>query len=234
MIVAIDGPSAAGKGTLARRLADRFGWAHLDTGSLYRAVALRVLRDGADPDDAAAGAGAAARLTMADLADPALRAPATAAAASRVAAHPSVRSALLHFQRDFAAYPPDGAAGVVMDGRDIGTVVLPAADVKLFVTAAPEERARRRHREQTRTGEQRSLAETRKAIDERDRRDAGRATAPLRTAPDAVLLDTTELDIDAAFKVAIAAISGASPEVLHPIRPAPFIRRRAGRGCGCA
>ena len=136
MIIAIDGPAASGKGTLARRLAAHFGYAHLDTGQLYRAVGLAVLAAGGDPEDAAAAARAAKTLRPEALENPALRGDEAVVAASKVAAIPGVRAALLRFQRDFAQSPPDGAAGAVLDGRDIGTVVCPEAEVKLFVTAA--------------------------------------------------------------------------------------------------
>ncbi len=208
MIVAVDGPAAAGKGTLARRLAAHFGLAYLDTGSLYRAVGLRVLRAGANPDDTVAAEAAARGLTPADLTDPELRAEATGAVASKVAAQPAVRAALLQFQRDFARNPPAGAKGAVLDGRDIGTVVIPDADRKLFVTASPEERARRRWAELGAKAP--PLAEVERTMAERDRRDQERAAAPLKPAPDAFLLDTSDLDIDAAFAAAKAYISGAN------------------------
>ena len=208
MIVAVDGPAAAGKGTLARRLGAQFGLAYLDTGSLYRAVALRVLRAGADPADESAAANAAGGLSAAELSDPELRGEATGEAASVLAAHPRVRAALLAFQREFARRPPGGAEGAVVDGRDIGTVVLPDADYKLFVTASPQERARRRCAELRERGAAPDLAQVLRQIEDRDRRDAERSASPLRPAADAFLLDTTELDIDAAFAAASAYISG--------------------------
>jgi len=207
VIVTVDGPVAAGKGTLARRLAAHLGFAYLDTGSLYRATALRLLRQGGDPGDAKAAALAAAQVSQADLADPALRDEAIGAAASLVAALPEVRQALLEYQRRFAAAPPGGAAGAVLDGRDIGTVVCPEADVKLFVTADVDARSRRRHAELLARGARTSLAEVRAELVRRDERDSARAHAPLRPAADAHLLDTTKLDIETAFRAALDVIA---------------------------
>ncbi|MBL27424.1 MAG: cytidylate kinase [Rhodospirillaceae bacterium] len=215
MIIAVDGPAASGKGTLSRRLAERLGLAYLDTGSLYRATAARVLRAGDDPHDPGAAAGAAASLTERDLDAPELREEAVSNAASVVAAIPEVRSALLEYQRAYAESPPPGKGGAVLDGRDIGTVVLPGADRKIFVTASLEERARRRHRELQARGvpsiEERVLQE----MQERDARDRERSVAPLAVAADAFLLDTTELDADAAFEAALAFVlssTARSPE----------------------
>jgi cytidylate kinase len=208
MIVAIDGPAAAGKGTLARKLAEHYGFAHLDTGALYRAVASRVLRVGASPDDGAAATREAQALTGGDLRAKDLRTEKVSDAASRVATVPGVRAALLDFQRQFAKRPPDGRAGAVVEGRDIGTVVLPDADRKLFVTASAEVRAERRWKELTAGGTAVSLAEVLKSVVERDRRDQERAQSSLRMADGAFLLDTTNLDIDAAFLAAKAFISG--------------------------
>jgi len=207
-VVAVDGPTAAGKGTLARRLAGALGYAYLDTGALYRAVAARLLREGGDPADAAAAAAVACRLAAADLAAAELREEAVGRAASRVAAHPAVRAALLDYQRRFAAAPPGGAPGAVLDGRDIGTVICPDAQVKLFVTASVAARAGRRHAELLARGVAADLAEVLRDLEERDRRDAERPVAPLKPAPDAHLLDTTELDIDAAFRAALALAAG--------------------------
>ena len=208
MIIAVDGPAAAGKGTLARRLAAHYDLAYLDTGGLYRATALRLLRAGeaAEPGPAAA---AAAAIRPEDLVDPALRHEQTGDLASRVSALPAVRAELLQYQRDFAAEPPTGS-GAVLDGRDIGTVVCPDAEHKLFVTASAEERARRRVAELHERGETdvdpaRILAE----LLERDARDSERQASPLEAATDAYLLDTTNLDIDAAFEAAKAHISAA-------------------------
>lgn len=210
-VIAVDGPSAAGKGTLARRLAAHYGFAFLDTGLLYRAVAQRLLRAGQDPQDPEAAAAAAARITPADLDDPGLRDEAVAQAASKVAAIPEVRQRLLGLQREFAARPPavsgEGPApGIVMDGRDIGTVVCPTADVKIFVTASLEERARRRHKELLERGEKTIYARVLQDMKDRDSRDSGRAAAPLVPAADALVIDSTALDADAAFAAALALV----------------------------
>lgn len=200
--VAIDGPAASGKGTISRALAAKFGFAHLDTGLLYRAAGVKAHEAGMDPAEAAAS------LDESDLARPDLRSAEAGALASRVAALPEVRKALLLFQRDFAARE----GGAVLDGRDIGTVICPDADVKLFVIAAPEERARRRHAELTAKGDLRSLEEVAEDLRIRDERDMGRADAPLRPAEDACLLDTTEKTIDAAVAEAARRISEQLPE----------------------
>ncbi len=203
MVIAIDGPAAAGKGTLARRLADHLDLAYLDTGSIYRAVGLAVLRDGADPEDAVAAEQAARALTPERLAalqaDPDLRSDVGGQAASKVAAVPGVRAALLDFQRRFAHQPPDGKAGAVLDGRDIGTVVCPDAPHKLFVTASVEERARRRVKELRDRGFEGIESRVLQDMKDRDARDAERSVAPLRPAEDAFVLDTSDLDADAAF-----------------------------------
>lgn len=206
MIVAIDGPAASGKGTLARRLAGHLGLPHLDTGLLYRAVALAMLDRGEaleDPDRAAAAAEA---LDATRLDAPRLRSRRMGEAASIVSAFVPVRDALLGVQRRFAALP----GGAVLDGRDIGTVVCPDADAKLYVTASPEERARRRHRELDAGGEPTAYAAVLADIRRRDARDLGREAAPLRAAPDAILIDTTRCDPDEAFRRALAAIEGRS------------------------
>ncbi|MGH6735527.1 MAG: (d)CMP kinase [Methyloceanibacter sp.] len=205
MIIAIDGPAASGKGTLAKRIAAHYGLRHLDSGSLYRAVARDTLAGGGDLTDARAAAGAASRLDIATLGDPALRTPGMGEAASVVAKHPEVRAVLFDYQRNFARAKP----GAVLDGRDIGTVICPDADVKLFVTATPEERARRRYLELRQIGVAISEDEVLDDIRRRDERDRNRSVAPLRQAEDAVLLDTTNLDIDAAFKAAIDLIEAA-------------------------
>ncbi|MEM8755518.1 MAG: d(CMP) kinase, partial [Pseudomonadota bacterium] len=186
--IAIDGPAAAGKGTISKAVAERFGFAHLDTGLLYRAVGAAAAETGRAPAEVAAA------LTEADLARGDLRSGPAAQAASRVAVIPEVRAALVDFQRAFAARP----GGAVLDGRDIGTVILPDADVKLFVTASPACRARRRHAELSAKGDTRTLAEIEADVIARDRRDSERATAPLTPAPDARLIDTTEMSIEAA------------------------------------
>jgi cytidylate kinase len=203
-VIAVDGPAASGKGTLARRLAQHYGFAHLDSGRLYRAVALRCLRGRIDPGDEAAAAAEARRITPEDLDHPDLRTEATSAAASRVAALPAVRAALVDYQRRFAAHPPDGARGAVIDGRDIGTVICPRAAVKLFVTASVEERARRRHKELLGLGVAAIYPAVLRDLRDRDARDTARSVAPLVQAADAFLLDTTSMDADAAFAAALA------------------------------
>ncbi len=202
MIIAIDGPAASGKGTLAKRLAAHYGLPHLDTGLLYRAVALTLLDQGRPLTDEGAALAAAKALDLSRFDEARLRGAAMGEAASVVSAFQPVRDALLDLQRRFAAQP----GGAVLDGRDIGTVVCPGAEAKLFVTASAEERARRRHRElMEREGAadyEAILADIRR----RDERDASRQVAPLRPAPDAVLLDTTALDADGAFRAALAVV----------------------------
>ncbi|MCB1471392.1 MAG: (d)CMP kinase [Rhodobiaceae bacterium] len=205
MIIAVDGPAAAGKGTLTRALAEHYGLPRLDTGVLYRAVAAALLADGADPSDAQAAEAAASTLDLSRFADAELRTSGVGEAASVVAAQPRVREALLLFQRAFAARPP----GAVLDGRDIGTVVCPDADVKLFVTASAAARARRRWLELRQAGQDVDLAAVEADIERRDARDASRDAAPMRPADDAHLLDTTEMDIEAAFRAAVAIIDAA-------------------------
>jgi CMP/dCMP kinase len=205
MIIAIDGPAASGKGTLGKRIAAHYSLIHLDTGKLYRAVARDTLAAGASPADQDAALAAAEALDLGTLSDPFLADGRLGEAASIVASHPAVRDALLAYQRAFARRKP----GAVLDGRDIGTVICPEADVKLFVTATPEERARRRYLELREAGNSLSEAEVLADIRRRDERDRNRAAAPLRQAEDAYLLDTTNLDIDAAFKAAIALIDAA-------------------------
>ena len=200
--IAVDGPAAAGKGTLARRLAAALGLPYLDTGLLYRAVARRALDAGADPADSAAAEAAAKALQPHDLARTDLRGPQADAAASLVATHPGVRAALVRFQRDFAA------AGAVLDGRDIGTVILPGATVKLFVTADLAARARRRWLELRERGLHVPEADVLAELQARDAQDASRAAAPLRAAPDAAVLDTTAFDADAAFARAMEIVQG--------------------------
>lgn len=206
MIVAIDGPAASGKGTLARRIASRLGFAHLDTGQIYRAVAALLLAAGHGPDDAAAAARIAEEMTAADLGRDDLRGEAVGQAASTVAAVPAVRAALLAFQRRFARTPPDGRAGAVLDGRDIGTEVCPEADVKIYVTADLDTRARRRHKELLGRGEASIYARVLQDMRERDARDQARASAPLRPADDAIVVDTTEKDAEQVLEIALAAI----------------------------
>jgi CMP/dCMP kinase len=199
-VIAIDGPAASGKGTLARRLAEHFGFAHLDTGALYRATAFLVLEQAGDPADPVTAARLAGLVYPRLLSDPRLRGEAVSAAASVVAAIPGVRRALLDFQRNFAAHPPKPAKGAILDGRDIGSVVCPAAEVKLFVTASAEERARRRVEELRQRGATAILEDVLQDLRERDARDIERRAAPLTAAPDATVIDTTTLDADAVFE----------------------------------
>jgi cytidylate kinase len=212
MIIAIDGPAASGKGTLGKKLAAHYGLRHLDTGLLYRAVAKSLLDAGRRPDDTDAAVAAAKALDPAKFDEKALKSAAVGEAASVVSAIPPVREALLAFQRDFSATPP----GAVLDGRDIGTVICPDADVKIFVTASAEARAGRRAKEYAATGQPAELATVLADIQARDERDMNRAAAPLKQAPDAYLLDTTTLDIDAAIRAAIDIVEAG----------------RAGRGRG--
>jgi cytidylate kinase len=200
-VVAVDGPAAAGKGTLARRLARELGLPYLDTGLLYRAVGRRVLDAGGDPRDAVVAERAARTLTPADLDRGDLRGPEADMAASAVATLPAVRAALLDWQRQFGR-----THGAVMDGRDIGTVIFPDAPAKLFVIASPEARARRRHAELAALGVMRDLADVEAEMRARDVQDAARATAPMKPAEDAVVLDTTELGIEEAFQAARALV----------------------------
>jgi cytidylate kinase len=199
MIIAIDGPAGSGKGTLAKRLADHFGLPHLDTGLLYRAVALALLEAGRPLTDASAAARAAASLDVSRLDDPRLKGRNMGDAASVVSAYQPVRDALLDLQRRFAAQ----SGGAVLDGRDIGTVICPDAQAKLFVTASAEERARRRHRELLARGEAADYEAILADIRRRDERDMTRSAAPLKPAADAVVLDTTSLDAREAFASAL-------------------------------
>ncbi len=211
VIIAVDGPAASGKGTLARRLAAHFDYAYLDTGSLYRALAFDVLRRGEAPENASAGLRAAKALDLAMLNDPAilaaLRTDAVGTAASLIAAQPDTRTAILQIQRDIADTPPDDKAGAVLDGRDIGTIVCPQAAHKIFVTARAEIRAERRWQELHQHDPQVSLKEVLADLESRDQRDSARATAPMRAAQDAHLLDTSDLSIEEAFAAALALIS---------------------------
>jgi cytidylate kinase len=202
MIIAIDGPAASGKGTLAARVAAHFGLHHLDTGLLYRAVARDVKRRGQPLEDAAAATAAAREIDASTLGDPLLRGREAGEAASIVARVPEVREALRELQREFARRPP----GAVLDGRDIGTVVCPHADAKIYVTASPEVRARRRYLELAARCEGASYAQVLEEIRRRDARDAGRTASPMVPAADAFLLDTSNLDIEAAFNTAVEAI----------------------------
>ena len=212
MIIAIDGPAASGKGTLGKRLASHYGLAHLDTGLIYRAVAKALNGAGQSPGDVKAAAAAAKALDPSHFDEVALKAHSISEAASIVSAIPEVRDALLAFQREFAARQP----GAGLDGRDIGTVICPNADVKIYVTATPEVRARRRSAEYRAQGRNIDEAAVLADIRKRDERDHNRAAAPLRRAPNAHLLDTTHLDIDAAIRAAIDIVEAS----------------RAGRGRG--
>ncbi|HYY82967.1 MAG TPA: (d)CMP kinase [Beijerinckiaceae bacterium] len=205
MIIAIDGPAASGKGTLAKRLAAHFGLPHLDTGLLYRAVARTILDRNSDLAHEPTATLVAQSLDTSHLDDPRLREREMGEAASLVSGFQPVRDALIEFQRRFAAQLP----GAVLDGRDIGTVVCPIAEVKLFVTATPEERARRRHLELVARDEPADFTAILEDIRRRDERDTSRAVAPLRPAPDAVVLDTTSLDADAAFRRALEVVESA-------------------------
>ncbi len=201
MIIAVDGPAASGKGTIARAIATHFGLPHLDTGALYRAVGLAVLQAGGDVENADEAAHHAGAFDVALLDDPALRSAQTARAASIVSAHRAVRDALVKRQRDFARQP----GGAVLDGRDIGTVIVPDADVKLYVTANVEERARRRQAETPGS----AFADVLANLKERDARDSERAIAPMKPAEDAVMLDTSSLDREAAITAAIGIVARA-------------------------
>jgi cytidylate kinase len=205
-IIAVDGPAASGKGTIAARLAELYGLPHLDTGLLYRAVGVGVLDAGGSLDDAATAEAVARALDASHLADTErLTSRGAGEAASRVAGHPGVRAALLEFQKAFAAQ----AGGAVLDGRDIGTVIAPEAPAKLYVTATPEVRALRRWRQLTGRGEAIAFEDMLADIVRRDERDAGRGAAPMVQAADAVLLDTTDMDIEAAFDAARRIVEAA-------------------------
>jgi CMP/dCMP kinase len=205
MIIAIDGPAASGKGTLGKRLAAHYGLPHLDTGLIYRAVGKALLDAGRSLEDREAAIAAARALDPSYFDEIALKSDQVGSAASVIAVIPEVRAALLSFQREFAAQKP----GAVLDGRDIGTVIAPQAEVKIFVTASAQERARRRFKELQGRGESPDQAAILRDILQRDERDASRAVAPFRAAPDAHLLDTTHLDIDAAIRAAVDIVEAA-------------------------
>ncbi|OLP55513.1 cytidylate kinase [Rhizobium rhizosphaerae] len=205
MIIAIDGPAAAGKGTLSRRLAAHYGFHHLDTGLTYRAVARALIEAGQPLDDERTAEGFAEAVDLAGLDRSVLSAHAIGEAASRIAVMPAVRQALVRAQRRFAETPP----GAVLDGRDIGTVVCPQAPVKLYVTASAEVRARRRFDEMTAMGQTADFLEVLADIRKRDQRDMERADSPLRPAPDAHLIDTSEMSIEAAFLAAKTFVDAA-------------------------
>lgn len=206
MIIAIDGPAASGKGTLARRLAQAFNLAYLDTGSLYRATGVAALRAGGDPSVAADAVKAAKTLDLALFSPGDLRTEAAGVAASQVAFIPAVRAALLDFQRNFAAKPPGGAVGAVLDGRDIGTVVCPNATVKFFIEADLETRVIRRVKELREKGENIIESRVRADMEARDARDKDRSVAPLKPADDAFILDTSKMNADEVFATAKAHV----------------------------
>lgn len=213
-IIAIDGPAASGKGTLARKLADHLDYALLDTGALYRAVGLSVKRAGNDPANVAHALKATTEIGKMDLRDPDLKNESTGALASIVAAIPEVREALRSYQRDFAHNPPDGKHGAILDGRDIGSVICPDAPVKFFITAAPETRANRRVLEQF--GPSHSTEQYEAILAEiilRDERDSTRAASPLKKAENAHLLDTTNSDIEAVFEAALRIVSNILADI---------------------
>jgi cytidylate kinase len=216
VVIAVDGPAASGKGTLATALAARLGYAYLDTGALYRIVALATLRSGGDPaklEDITPALEILKHLTPAALTDAALRSPEVAEAATQVAVIPEVRAAVRRYQDGFAKNPPGNAAGAVLDGRDIGTVVCPNADIKFFVTATPEERARRRFEELKKRNPGLTQETVLKDINERDQRDSSRKVSPLRAAADAHVLDTTGLTPVESLEKALGVVRAKFPPV---------------------
>jgi cytidylate kinase len=223
IIIAVDGPAASGKGTLARRLARHFNFTHLDSGALYRLTALSVLEGGGDPaniEDAIRGVHS---IDLGRAGDPAIRTDVIGTAASKVSAIPAVRAALHDFQTSFLAHPPGGGLGAVMDGRDIGTVIAPNAAAKLYLEANPEVRAQRRWLELRAMGIDKEVETLMGEIQARDHADRTRAISPLRRAPDADLLDTSNLDIDAAFAAALVLVE---PKVRPLIESALKDRQR--------
>jgi cytidylate kinase len=207
IVIAVDGPAASGKGTISRRLAQHFHFAHMDSGALYRLTALAVLEAGGDPSNEADALRGAQTIDFNRAGDPKIRTDVVGKAASHVAAIPAVRSALFDFQQNFLARPPGGSPGAVMDGRDIGTVICPTATAKLYVDAQLEVRARRRWAELKAMGIRRTELDVVMELGARDEADKNRPVAPLKQAPDADLLDTTDLGIDAAFAAALALVT---------------------------
>lgn len=206
IVIAVDGTAASGKGTLAKQLASHFGFAHLDSGSLYRLTALAVLQANGDPRNASDAVKGARAIDLSLAGDKVIRSDRVGKASSEVAAIPAVRAALFAFQRAFLEAPPGGSHGAVMDGRDIGTVICPGATAKLYIDARPDLRARRRWQELKSLGIERVEAEVLAELNARDAADKSRPISPLKRAPDADLLDTSDLDIDAAFAAALALV----------------------------
>ena len=218
IIIAVDGTAASGKGTLAKKLARHFNFAHMDSGALYRLTALAVLDRNGDPSNEVDAIKGARAIDLARAGDPVIRSDKIGQASSQVAAIPAVRRALLDFQKSFLAQPPGNSRGAVMDGRDIGTVIAPSAAAKLFIDAKPEVRAHRRWLELKSLGIDRKEAELLAEIIARDHADRTRAISPLRPAPDASLLDTSALGIDAAFAAALALVE---PKVTSALKAGP-------------
>ena len=215
IVIAVDGTAASGKGTLAKKLAAHFGFAHLDSGALYRLTALSVLDKGGDPANEADALKGAQTIDFNRAGDPAIRTDIVGKAASQVAAIPAVRDALLDFQQNFLAHPPGGSPGAVMDGRDIGTVICPTATAKLYVDARLDIRARRRWSELKAMGIRRAEQDVVAELEARDAADKSRPISPLKQAPDADLLDTSDLGIDAAFAAALALVSPKVAKILE-------------------
>jgi cytidylate kinase len=215
IVIAVDGTAASGKGTLAKKLAAHFGFAHLDSGALYRLAALSVLETGGDPASEADALKGAQTMDFNRAGDPKIRTDIVGKAASQVAAIRAVREALLDFQRNFLAHPPGGSPGAVMDGRDIGTVICPTAAAKLYIDAGLEVRARRRWAELKAMGIRRAEQDVVAELAARDAADKSRPVSPLRQAPDADLLDTSDLGIDAAFAAALALVTPKVAKVLE-------------------
>jgi cytidylate kinase len=214
VVIAVDGTAASGKGTLAKQLARHFNFAHMDSGALYRLTALSVLQAGGDPSNPDHALRGARSIDLAMAGDPQIRTDKVGQAASKVAAIPDVRKALHQFQIDFLDHPPGGSPGAVMDGRDIGTVICPGATAKLFVDAAPEIRARRRLMELSGLGIQRDEAGLLAELNARDAADRARPISPLKQAPDAFLLDTSQLDIERAFAAALSLVQSRVEDAL--------------------